>query len=223
MVVDRVLDNQKIPGNSEALAYFYCKQGEPRLSEPEAILRSLGRQLSTKAMCPGLQKPTVTAFEESSSKGKYDDGLGTKECVRLIVELVNLTLQTTIVIDALDECNHDTRHELFRALRTIIETSDSLVKIFISSRNDDDIELEFNREPNISIDVTDNVADIELYVRTEVELSIAERRLLRGEIEDALKELVISSLISKAGGMYFVPMPRKLLYIADVFEIGSCG
>lgn len=202
MVVDRVFDNRQIPGNNEALAYFYCKHGEPRLSEPEAILRSLGRQLSTKLSGPGLQQPTVIAFKNSNTKGRYDDGLGTTECVSLIVQLVDLNLQTTIVIDALDECNTVTRHELFRALRTIIVTSTSLVKIFVSSRNDDDIELEFSGEPNISIGVTDNVADIELYVRAEVERCIADKRLLKGKIEDSLKELVISSLISKAGGMY---------------------
>lgn len=204
-MVDLVLENQKIPGSSEALAYFYCKQGEAQLSEPEAILRSLGRQLSTKVTGPGLQKPTITAFENSRTKGKYDDGLGIEECVSLIVELVNLNLQTTIVIDALDECNSHTRHNLFRALRTIIKTSTSLVKIFLSSRNDDDIELQFGGEPNISIDVTDSVADIELYVREEVERCIKEKRLLRGKIDDTLKELVISTLISKAGGMYLVP------------------
>lgn len=79
MVVDRVFQNQQIPGNNEALAYFYCKHGEPRLSEPEAILRSLGRQLSTKPPGPGLQQPTVIAFKNSNTKGRYDDGLGTTE------------------------------------------------------------------------------------------------------------------------------------------------
>lgn len=223
MVVDRVLENQDIPGNNEALAYFYCKQGESRLSEPEAILRSLVRQLSSKVPGPGLQKPTVTAYENKTTNGKFDDGLGTEQCVSLIVELVDLNLQSTIVVDALDECNNDTRHDLFRALRTIIETSTSLVKIFLSSRNDDDIELEFSGESNISINATDNMADIELYVRSEVERSIEEKRLLRGKIDDALKELIISSLISKADGMYWVLTSRNLVHFADFFQIGSCG
>lgn len=76
------------------------------------------------------------------------------------------------------------------------------MKIFFSSRNDYDIELEFHRKPNISIEVTDNSTDIELYVRTEVVRCIEEKRLLRGGVDDTLKELVISSLMKTAGGMY---------------------
>lgn len=202
MVIDSVLDKQEIPGNDEALAYFYCKQGESRLSEPESILRSLVRQLSSKVTGPELQRATIVAYEHSTTKNKLDDGLGIQECVSLIVELVDLNLRTTIVIDGLDECNSHTRHDLFCALRTIVKTTSALVKIFLSSRNDDDIELEFGSERTISINVRDNAADIELYVRTEVDRCITERLLLKGKIDNALKDLVISRLIERAGGMY---------------------
>lgn len=210
MVVDSILQKQERPGNDEALAYFYCKQGESRLSEPESILRSIVRQLSSKATGPELQRPTIVAYEHSTTKNKLDDGLGIQQCVSLIVELVDLNLQTTIVIDGLDECINHTRHDLFRALRTIVKTSSTLVKIFLSSRNDDDVELEFKRVPTISIDERDNAADIELYVRTEVDRCITERLLLKGKMDNVLKELVISSLIERAGGMYWLPTSTSI-------------
>lgn len=218
MVVDSVLQKQEIPGNDEALAYFYCKQGEFRLSDPESILRSIARQLSFKPMGPDLQQPTIVAHANNTTNNKFDDGLGIEQCVSLIVQLVNLNLQTTIVIDGLDECNNDTRHDLFRALRTILNTSSALVKIFLSSRNDDDIGLEFKDEPNITIDLQDNAADIELYVRAEVERCITERLLLKGNIDNAMKDLVISSLIERADGMYGVPnfqLTQQVFLIPD--------
>lgn len=210
MVVDSILQKQERPGNDEALAYFYCKQGESRLSEPESILRSIVRQLSSKATGPELQRPTIVAYEHSTTKNKLDDRLGIQQCVSLIVELVDLNLQTTIVIDGLDECINHTRHDLFRALRTIVKTSSTLVKIFLSSRNDDDVELEFKRVPTISIDERDNAADIELYVRTEVDRCITETMLLKGKMDNVLKELVISSLIERAGGMYWLPTSTSI-------------
>lgn len=205
MVVDTFLQNQAVPGNSEALAYFCCKQGEVRLSNPEAILRSLVRQLSFKGTGPALHKPTNAAFETSMTEKAFDDGLGIKQCVSLIINLINFNLQTTIVIDALDECNNDLRHDLFLALKKIKMTSTSLVTIFLSSRKDDDIELEFRSEPNISIDMKYNTPDIELYVREEVAHCIDEKKLLRGNVDGALKELVISSLLTSAAGMYGIP------------------
>lgn len=208
LVVDTVLNNPSIPGNSEALAYFYCKQGEARLSIPEAILRSLVRQLSHKSTGSALHKPTIAAFEAHTTKNVFDDGLEIQECVSLIIKLADLNPQSTIAIDALDECNNDLRHDLFRALRAIATTSTNSVKIFISSRQDDDIKLEFKSESNISIDVEDNSADIELYVRTEIDHCIEEKKLLRGKVDSALKELVISSLLKSAGGMYVIPTLR---------------
>lgn len=205
MVVDVVLRNQQVPGNNEALAYFYCKQGETQLDDPESILRSFVRQLSFKTTGFALHQPVISAYEASMAGGKFDDGLGIPQCVRLIIDLANLNHQTTIVIDALDECDHDKRDDLFRALRQIVEASTSLVKIFVSSRNEGDIALEFEKEPQMSIEVKDNSADIELYVRSEVIRWIETKKLMRGKIDDTLRELVISRLLEKAGGMYGIP------------------
>lgn len=111
-----------------------------------------------------------------TTNGRCDDGLGTQQCVRLIVELVGLKIQTTIVIDALDGCSNDTRHDLFRALRTIVQSAAGLVTISLSSGNDDEIEVEVSGESNIAIDVTDSGGDVELHGRAEVEPCIEEMR-----------------------------------------------
>lgn len=46
---------------------------------------------------------------------------------------------TTIVIDALDECNSNERQYLLDSIEQILQDSFSLVKIFVSSRDDQDI------------------------------------------------------------------------------------
>jgi hypothetical protein len=43
-----------------------------------------------------------------------------------------------IVVDALDECDSDTRWELVEALESITESA-SLVKVFVSSREEGDL------------------------------------------------------------------------------------
>lgn len=195
-----------MPGNNEALAYFYCKRGEPRLNNPVEILRSFVRQLSFKSTGPDLQKSVIAVYEKNTTGKTFDDGLGIQQCANLIVELINLNLHTTIVIDALDECDNVTRENLFRGLKEIVETSTSLVKIFVSSRNDDDIKLEFEGELKISIEMKDNSTDIELYVHTEIRRRIKEKKLLRGMVDNLLEELVISRFLEKAGGMYLTPI-----------------
>lgn len=67
----------------------------------------------------------------------------------------------TIVIDALDEYNPNERHNLLSAMDTIITESASLVRVFVSSRNDGDIVCQLEESPNIFIRASDNSADIE--------------------------------------------------------------
>ncbi|KAI5840807.1 hypothetical protein DFP73DRAFT_557932 [Morchella snyderi] len=202
MVVDAIDQKQNLSKIDEALAYFYCKRGEGLLNDPTEIIRSILRQLSCKGSGNVLQGPVVAAYVKSTTEKALDDGLGIENCVNLIVTLINSNLHTTIVIDALDECDIESRHELFNGLRKILDESSSLVKIFISSRNDDDIKLQFESAPNIYIEETDNAMDIGRYINEELSGCIAGKRLLRGKVDGSLKELVISKLREKAHGMF---------------------
>ena len=48
---------------------------------------------------------------------------------------------------------------------------DSLVKIFVASRNDQDIVAELETVPNLFIKATDNLKDIERYIIREFEIN----------------------------------------------------
>lgn len=107
-----------------------------------------------------------------------------------------------IIIDALDECDPARRHEILIALDTIIHRSANLVKVFVSSRDDNDIVCRLTNSPNVYIHATDNGEDIHRFVYTEVNQSLKDQRLLSGIISDHMKSRIINTLIEGAQGMY---------------------
>ncbi|KAH8147134.1 uncharacterized protein LAJ45_08934 [Morchella importuna] len=120
-------------------------------------------------------------------------------CPRPLLPLQN---ETTIVIDALDEYDQEKGKKFLMSLRKIVESSTSLVKIFVSSRNDDDIVLKLEKLPNLWIKAADNAGDIERFVQKEVIRCKKDGDLLRGSIKDELLEKIISSLTTRSQGMF---------------------
>lgn len=110
--------------------------------------------------------------------------------------------RTIICIDGLDECHKETRGNLLHALQDILNSPTSHVKIFITSRDDDDIVLCLKGFPNVYIKTSDNRGDIDQFVEAETERCIAEKEILRGSVTPELKELIIATLVKGAHGMY---------------------
>jgi hypothetical protein len=104
----------------------------------------------------------------------------------------------TIFIDALDECDPNWQDELLDALQIKINRNESLLKVFISSRDDGDIVLRLTGSPNIYIQSKDNQSDIERFVHAKVRKAIAQKRLLNGEIPDELTDEIIKVLCEGA-------------------------
>lgn len=105
-------------------------------------MRCILRQLSFSKAGGPIRKPVEDAYrdrkEEAEDEGFETPKLNVAECEELIIRLLDRD-PATIVIDALDECDSKRRYLLFRALDNIIQKSASLVKIFVSSREDNDI------------------------------------------------------------------------------------
>lgn len=81
---------------------------------------------------------------------------------------MNLYPRTTVVLDALDECEPDLRRKLIDVVEFLLAHSERPLKIFISSRPDGDIRDRFLSRPNIEIQATDNQGDIEKFVNNEI-------------------------------------------------------
>jgi hypothetical protein len=194
-------DYSKKCGEQGAVVYFYCKRDEPDRQDPTKIMQSLVRQLSVQLPEHGVPKPVTDEYEKREKNAFSSRYLRFEECQTLIVSLLDIYPQTTIVIDALDEIDRESRKPFLESLNTIAQASKNLVKIFVSSRDDDDIILELEAVPNLYIDAADNAGDIERFIHREINTSIDRRILLRGKVDDQLKRKIISILVEKADGM----------------------
>lgn len=167
-------------------------------------MRSILKQLSCSKSDLPISEPVAKVYrdrkEEAEETGCELTNLSVKECVELIVNLLD-TNPATIIIDALDECDPVRRHELLKGLDTVIQQSASLVKVFVSSRDDNDIVCRLVHSPNMFIQANDNSEDIARFVHSEVDQSVKDRRLLSGNVSADLKSRIITALIEGAQGM----------------------
>ena len=190
-------------GQGPPPVYFYCSRNaaEAERSDPAIILGSIVRQLACVQLGLPLLPPVVEKWKKKG-QGFSSNGLQVEESCELILELIEQYPMTTIVIDALDECDPDRRQLLLDAFEDILEGSLGLVKIFVSSRDDQDIVCTLREYPNFDIVSTRNTVDIEAFVRTETERLVKKRRLLRNSnAREELKALIIDRVSKGADGM----------------------
>ena len=90
--------------------------------------------------------------------------LGFDTCRELLLESINLFPKTTLVLDALDECEPRSRDQLVKELTFLLSNAKNLLKVFISSRPDRDIRRQFLGKPNIEIQANHNDRDIQRFV-----------------------------------------------------------
>jgi hypothetical protein len=203
IVVEDALENFKA-GNNPHPVYFYCLRNptEPARSNPQAILASLARQLSSTQPGKPLLQPSIDLYDEEEAEGFVSGQPQLDQSLKLIMQLIELYPQTTIILDALDECDPATRLDLLRALEHILKHSCSLVKVFVSSRNDQDIVLQLNGYLNLEIDSRRNSNDIAQFVNAEVERLIKDGKLLRNSnSRDDMKEMIIRKVTTGAAQM----------------------
>jgi hypothetical protein len=192
-------------GNSSQTVFFYCSRSpaEPARSSPRSILASLVRQLSSIEPGKPLLPPSISFYKKEEAEGFASGQLKIEDSCRLITQLIGLYPQTTIIIDAMDECDPDTRYELLQALEELLQSASSLLKIFVSSRNDQDIVQMLTSYPNLEIASHRNSHDIALFVNIEVERLTKARKLLRHSTSQAeMKTLIIDEVTEGAHGMY---------------------
>lgn len=157
-------------------------------------MRAIVKQLSV--VLPGddqLPEVVVQEYKGREKEGLADGALRLSECEKLIVSLLDIHPQTTIIIDALDEVYQDKRWTLISSLQKLIVQSPSLVKVFVSSRDNLEIRLKLEDVPNMYIEATDNRGDNTRYVMRELESATENRLLLTGEAPEKLKALSVET------------------------------
>lgn len=93
---------------------------------------------------------------------------GLDDCKLELLASVKLYSRTTLVLDALDECDPRNRWKILKIIGDLLEST-CAVRVFISSRPDRDIRDEYHSIPNIEIQATDNAHDIQKFIREEIE------------------------------------------------------
>lgn len=194
-------------GRNPRPIYFYCSRNasEKERSNPTAILASLVRQMSCHEDGSPILEPIREKYAERRKQGFTSTPPSLEESTSLIIALTEYRPLTTIVIDALDECDRTSRPDLLQALERIMNSSSNLVKIFVSSRNDQDIVCHLNNCPNLEIEAAKNQADIVSFVNSEVHRLISRKELLLGKPPDDLISLIIQRLCDGAQGMSVFP------------------
>ncbi|ORY16076.1 hypothetical protein BCR34DRAFT_584541 [Clohesyomyces aquaticus] len=184
------------------MAYFYCVRNpaEPERAECDRILASLVRQLACPSPNVPILPPVVSRYEDAlDGLMEYDDiSWSFEETVQVLIELCDLYPAVFFILDALDEVNPLNRLDLLDALLRVIEESQALVKVFISSRENMDIVARLEDTPNLRIGAKENTEDIAKFVHQQLKAA----NLLNGRLPAFLKEKIPETLIEDAQGMF---------------------
>ncbi|KAK9859184.1 isoform 2 of ankyrin repeat domain-containing protein 50 [Penicillium brevicompactum] len=196
-VVERVRTMLSGSLEVEGLAYFYCNRSESQRGRYEHILQSFVRQLCTPAQRPEkMQSKIKKAYEVARDRGT---DFQPEQCMELIQECLDGYGRTTLIIDAMDECDTRSRSKILKGLNSFLVNSKNPVKIFISSRPDSDIRNRLKDSPTIAVSASSNQRDIKLYLETELEEMANDRTFLN---TGTVKQTAVERLLERCQGMF---------------------
>ncbi|KAL8769068.1 MAG: hypothetical protein Q9209_004854 [Squamulea sp. 1 TL-2023] len=228
-VIQSLLDHKRQNTATSAFAYFYCSRdaAETARANPDEIMRAVLKQLScfdaTQPVHAAVLREYRKRLKDADEDGADPLKLSLRECTDLILDITD-QLPAIVMIDALDECDAFRRHELLQALRVIVQNSNNLVKVMVSSRDDSDIVCRLAHVPNVYIKSDDNADDVDRFVEQELDKAIDEQRLLQGCVSVSLRQLILDELRSRAHGMFLWASlqiqnlcdPERMLVASDI-------
>lgn len=192
-VIDHLSTAADCSGLDEGFAYFYCNENDQIRTQPLAILQSYVRQLATPINSPeAVQIALQVLCDKTRTKGsqlQYD------QCKTQIIASINIYQRTTLVIDALDQCDPRSADRLIATLNEIMTESVKPVRIFLSSRPDP--KLKFKEAMCLRLEPSLNEGDIKEFLEARLEELIKEVPSIA-----SIREDVISNLLRKCQGMF---------------------
>lgn len=187
----------------DGLAYFYCNHAEAQRRSADDIIRSLVKQLAVGLGKRKVHESIARLYESKKDSGFASAHVTFEEAETVFPELIKAFPRVSIVIDALDECFQEDRSRLIDFLNSMVETvPESHLKIFISSRRNDDIARQLRKEANVGVEAKDNGEDIVKFVKDKIE-NDSRRRERQGmqPITQELKNEIASIFKTKSHGM----------------------
>jgi NACHT domain len=177
------------------IAYYYCDHADKTSLDPAYILGALVRGLLRNYNIPG---EVGRLIEQHYFDGKRTPE--TSEVFQVLMQTVCWFQNIILVIDGLEEVDEADRNTILRCLKTLISCPGLSVKLFITSREDQNILSILSPLPESSFRVrileTATSTNVENYVRESVD------SMLPVVLSNAsLKAEVIQTLITGAKGM----------------------
>lgn len=159
---------------------IYLKHNDPEHSITNLVGSLLKQTAHHYSTLPKNIKKLYDLYGETGSPPPVN------EILHALVGLLEDNAETYLVIDALDECNDETRWELLGKLRQLQPN----IHLLILSRFRGDIDEELNDFKRLEIEA--NKADVELFIDAQIQNNAKLRRLvektpaLRGDIKEAV-------------------------------------
>ena len=187
------------------ITFVYCNYKESRTTTTyiRLALKQLCQQLQFAA--PELQK-VYDQHNDNDTQPKYDELRGAFLAVMRQFGCV------FFILDALDECTPDQRKDLARFILSIASSTSTspgqeVVKFFVTSRKEFDIEQAFQQKfiPTIEVETAKVDSDIKIYVEAQIELRLQDGSLSLRNM--SLKDKIFNTLTTKAAGMYVFFLP----------------
>lgn len=192
-VVDSFLQESSGQASPAPIAYFYCTKSsaETERSNPGEIMRCILRQLTVShGSSSTVHERVLQEYERQQAVAKVDGfeikRLQAAEGVRLVLDTTAAN-PATIVIDAVDEIQPSSRHVLISALIQIVRDSLSVVKVFLTSRDDSNIHALLSDAVAVRIQNEHTRKDMDEFVHQEVSSAIRDRRCSTGSSQTISK------------------------------------
>ncbi|KAJ5614799.1 hypothetical protein N7528_008453 [Penicillium herquei] len=187
-IIDYLQGQMSNPLKHEGFVFFYCQRDDDTRSERLPILQSIVRQLATSTSDSSyIPKRLSELYRLGRERG---GNLRLAQCEEQILTSINMYQQTTILIDALDECKADHRTKLLQSLASLLSQAQKPVKIFISSRPDIGIQSQLQLSSQVAISANDNEGDIQRFLNIQLDQASLNKALkpLKGDIINRLME-----------------------------------
>jgi len=174
------------------IAFLYCNYKERHTQTAQTLIGSLVQQLVQRyADIPG----DLRDFYEAHARNRRLPTPPTlTECFRLLKSQLANCPSVFLVIDALDECEDETRRKLCAQLQNLPEST----HLLITSRHNPELEGQIEGSGRLEIRASDR--DIEMYL--EGRIKTMHRLKQHTQNDPELQPLVIRIIRDKARGMY---------------------
>ncbi|KAF5864459.1 hypothetical protein ETB97_007562 [Aspergillus alliaceus] len=192
-VVDGLLDNAE----EQKVVYFYCDRNEELRRKPKEIIRSFVKQLSITHDQTMIHDGLIKIYDEKRQRGFLSRGLSLEESEDLLAQLIPTYSRAILVLDALDESEESSREGLVSYFNRLVEQLCNL-KIFVSSRRDENREKQLEMKVSVTIEERDNRHDIERFVKQRIS---EDEKFRASPIPAELQTDIVRVLLEKSRGV----------------------